>query len=45
MSFTSVVVIALLILLAAYAVLLYSALVRLKHGVSKAWSNIEVMLK
>lgn len=45
MSLTSVVVIVLLILLAAYAVLLYNALVRLKHGVSKAWSNIDVMLK
>jgi len=45
MTLTSVVVIVLLILLAAYAVLLYNALVRLKHGVSKAWSNIDVMLK
>ena len=45
MSLTSVVVIVLLVLLAAYAVMLYNALVRLKHGVSKAWSNIDVMLK
>jgi LemA protein len=45
MSLTSVVVSVLLILLAAYAVMLYNALVRLKHGVSKAWSNIDVLLK
>ncbi len=45
MSLTSVVLIVVLFLLAAYAVVLYNALVRLKHGVSKAWSNIDVMLK
>ncbi|WNF46023.1 LemA family protein [Pseudomonas sp. SG20056] len=45
MSLTNVVVIVLLVLLAAYAVMLYNALVRLKHGVSKAWSNIDVLLK
>ena len=45
MSLTSVVVSVLLILLAVYAVMLYNALVRLKHGVSKAWSNIDVLLK
>ena len=45
MSLTSVAVIVVLILLAAYAVVLYNALVRLKHGVSKAWANIDVLLK
>ena len=38
----------LLILLAAlllYAVVIYNGLVTLKHGVSKAWSNIDVLLK
>ena len=30
---------------AAYAVLVYNGLVSLKHNVSKAWSNIDVLLK
>lgn len=45
MSLTSVALIVILLLVAAYAVVLYNALVRLKHGVGKAWSNIEVLLK
>ncbi|MDH4557188.1 LemA family protein [Pseudomonas sp. BN417] len=45
MSLTSVALIVILLLVAAYAVILYNALVRLKHGVGKAWSNIEVLLK
>ncbi|WP_271409058.1 LemA family protein [Pseudomonas sp. Q1-7] len=45
MSLTSVALIVVLLLIAAYAVVLYNALVRLKHGVGKAWSNIEVLLK
>lgn len=28
-----------------YAILIYNGLVRLKHGVAKAWSNIDVALK
>lgn len=32
-------------LLVAWGVSLYNALVRLKHGVSKAWANIDVLLK
>ncbi|WP_044873623.1 LemA family protein [Pseudomonas sp. LFM046] len=45
MSLTSVALIVVLLLAAAYAVILYNALVRLKHGVGKAWSNIEILLK
>ena len=45
MSLTAVIVIVVLVLLGAYAVSLYNGLVRLKHGVSKAWSNIDVLLK
>ncbi len=45
MSLTAVVVLVMLFLLAAWAVVLYNGLVRLKHGVSKAWSNIDVLLK
>ena len=33
------------ILVLAWGVSLYNALVRLKHGVTKAWSNIDVLLK
>ena len=36
------VVIALVVM---YFVMIYNALVRLKHGVSKAWSNIDVLLR
>ncbi|SDH81281.1 LemA protein [Pseudomonas benzenivorans] len=45
MSLTSVAVVVILFLVAAYAVILYNGLVRLKHGVSKAWANIDVLLK
>ncbi len=31
--------------LAAYGVVIYNNLVALKHGVAKAWSNIDVLLK
>jgi LemA protein len=45
MSLTTVAVLVILLLIAAYAVILYNALVRLKHGLSKAWANIDVLLK
>ena len=45
MSLFSVAALVICLFIAAYAVILYNALVRLKHGVSKSWSNIEVMLK
>ncbi len=45
MSLSSVALIVVLLLLAAYAVILYNALVRLKHGVAKAWANIDVLLR
>ena len=45
MSLFSVAVIVVLVLLVAYAISLYNALVRLKHGVSKVWANIDVLLK
>ncbi len=34
-----------LVLLAAYGVLLYNGLVNLKHGVARAWANIDVVLR
>ena len=45
MSVSAVVVLAVLFLVAAYAVVLYNGLVRLKHGVAKAWSNIDVLMR
>ncbi|WP_369958801.1 LemA family protein [Pseudomonas benzenivorans] len=45
MSLSSVATLVILILAAAYAVILYNGLVRLKHGVGKAWANIDVLLK
>jgi LemA protein len=35
----------LIVVTAVYAVILYNNLVTLKHNVSKAWSNIDVLLK
>jgi len=45
MSLTSVAFIVIVLLVVAYAVVLYNGLVRLKHGVGKAWANIDVLLK
>ena len=45
MSLFMVAVFIVAVLLVAWLVSLYNALVRLKHGVTKAWSNIDVLLK
>lgn len=45
MSIALIVILALIGALLLYGVLIYNNLVSLKHGVSKAWSNIEVLLK
>lgn len=45
MTPTLIVICTLLVLLVVWGVGLYNALVSLKHGVSKAWSNIDVLLK
>ncbi len=45
MSLSAVILLVLLFLVATYAVVLYNGLVRLKHGVGKAWSNIDVLLR
>ena len=42
---TTYVVLALIVALLVYAVIVYNGLVALKHGVTKAWSNIDVLLK
>ena len=45
MSLLSVTILVIIALLFVWGIGLYNALVRLKHGVSKAWSNIDVLLK
>lgn len=45
MDIGSIVVWAAIVLLAVYVISMYNHLVRLKHNVSKAWSNIDVLLK
>lgn len=45
MNIASAVVLGLLAALAIYAVVAYNGLVGLKHGVARAWSNIDVLLR
>ena len=45
MDIGSIIFWAALVLLAIYVVSIYNHLVRIKHNVSKAWSNIDVLLK
>jgi LemA protein len=45
MSLVSVALVVALLFCLAYGVIIYNALVRLKHGIGKAWSNIDVLLK
>ncbi|MCG6941393.1 MAG: LemA family protein [Thiohalocapsa sp.] len=45
MSLTFILILAALLIAALYAALIYNNLVRLKHTLAKAWSNIDVALK
>ena len=45
MTVFTFILLGLLVLLAGYAITLYSNLVALKHRVTQAWSNIDVLLK
>ncbi len=45
MSLPALILLAVILVVGFYAVFLYNNLVTLKHGVSKAWSNIDVLLK
>lgn len=45
MELTTLIVLALLLITLVYGVQIYNNLVRLKHGVARAWSNIDVALK
>jgi LemA protein len=45
MEIGTVIVLGMLLVLAIYFVMLYNNLVQIKHNVSKAWANIDVLLK
>ena len=45
MEIGTLIILAFLIVIILYAVFTYNGLVSLKHNVSKAWSNIDVLLK
>jgi LemA protein len=45
MSIASIVILAIIVAAGIWAVMIYNNLVNLKHGVAKAWSNIDVLLK
>ena len=45
MSVSGFITLAVIVVLAGYGIALYNSLVSLKHSVSKAWSNIDVLLK
>jgi LemA protein len=45
MEFTSIILLAVLAVVLIYFVMIYNQLVQVKHNVSKAWANIDVLLK
>ena len=45
MELTSIILIAVLVVVLIYFVMIYNQLVQVKHNVSKAWANIDVLLK
>jgi LemA protein len=45
MGIGTMIVLGVLLVVAVYATMLYNNLVQLKHNVSKAWANIDVLLK
>ncbi len=45
MQTSTFVILGIVLAVAVYAVMIYNSLVSLKHGVTKAWANIDVLLK
>lgn len=45
MGIGTIITLGILIVIAVYAVTIYNSLVQIKHNVSKAWANIDVLLK
>jgi LemA protein len=45
MGIGAIIVLGLLLVLVVYAIMIYNNLVQIKHNVTKAWANIDVLLK
>jgi LemA protein len=45
MGIATIILLGVLVLVVVWAVMIYNGLVQLKHNVSKAWANIDVLLK
>ena len=45
MDIATIIILVIIVLLVFYLINIYNHLVRIKHNVSKAWSNIDVLLK
>ena len=45
MSIFAIVIVAVIVVAIAYLIMIYNNLVQVKHNVSKAWANIDVLLK
>ncbi len=45
MEITGIILLAVLVVVVVYFVMVYNQLVQVKHNVSKAWANIDVLLK
>ena len=45
MGLGTIITLAVLVAIAVYVITIYNALVQIKHNVSKAWANIDVLLK
>jgi LemA protein len=45
MGIASIIMLGVLVVAVVYAIMLYNNLVQVKHNVSKAWANIDVLLK
>jgi LemA protein len=45
MGIVTVIVLGVLLVVVIYAIMIYNNLVQIKHNVSKAWANIDVLLK
>ena len=45
MELTGIILLAVLAVAVVYAIMIYNQLVQVKHNVSKAWANIDVLLK
>ena len=45
MGIVTIILLGVLVLVVVWAVMIYNSLVQVKHNVSKAWANIDVLLK